>query len=202
MDEVAGAIADPVRREIMVMLRERRMSAGQIADRFTISRPAVSRHLRVLRESGLVHDELTGRQRFYRLDPAPLTELVGWLAPFMPAGLVAGQPATLATDAATRVATPATDVAATAGPRAGDAAALAGDEGAAWERRFDALETEVYRARRERRTPPAAGVTGAGRRAAGRSEAGSGKGAAAEAGRDRFDQRVPPRAAQREERSA
>ncbi|MGN9908508.1 metalloregulator ArsR/SmtB family transcription factor [Phytohabitans sp. LJ34] len=110
MDEVAGAIADPVRREILAMIRERRMSAGQIADRFAISRPAVSRHLRVLRESGLVHDELTGRQRFYRLDPAPLDALARWLTPF-----------------------------------------LRDDRAAAWEGHFDALETEVYRTRRERR---------------------------------------------------
>jgi DNA-binding transcriptional ArsR family regulator len=116
MDEVAGAIADPVRREILAMLRERRMSAGQIADRFAISRPAVSRHLRVLRECGLVHDELTGRQRFYRLDPAPLAALVEWLAPFVADGAPA----------------------------------------AAWESRFDALETEVYRTRRERRRAAAA----------------------------------------------
>ncbi|MDQ7908190.1 metalloregulator ArsR/SmtB family transcription factor [Phytohabitans sp. ZYX-F-186] len=115
MDEVAGAIADPVRREILAMLRERRMSAGQIADRFAISRPAVSRHLRVLRASGLVHDELTGRRRFYRLDPAPLARLAEWLTPF-----VADHPAS-----------------------------------AAWSRRFDALETEVYRTRRDRRRTPA-----------------------------------------------
>ncbi|MFD0745282.1 metalloregulator ArsR/SmtB family transcription factor [Phytohabitans flavus] len=111
MDEVAGAIADPVRREILAMLRERRMSAGQIADRFAISRPAVSRHLRVLRESGLVHDDLTGRQRFYRLDPAPLARLAQWLSPFVHHE----------------------------------------DPAATWEGRFDALETEVYRTRREHR---------------------------------------------------
>ncbi|MCM0677566.1 helix-turn-helix domain-containing protein, partial [Micromonospora phytophila] len=50
MDEVASAIADPVRRDILVMLRGGRLSAGDIAGRFPISRPAVSRHLRVLRE--------------------------------------------------------------------------------------------------------------------------------------------------------
>ena len=53
---MAGAIADPVRREILLMLRDQPLSAGQIADRFMISRPAVSRHLRVLREAGLVRD--------------------------------------------------------------------------------------------------------------------------------------------------
>ncbi|WP_090931659.1 metalloregulator ArsR/SmtB family transcription factor [Nonomuraea jiangxiensis] len=107
MDEVAGAIADPVRREILVMLRGGRLAAGQIAGHFQISRPAVSRHLRVLRQSGLVRDELVGRQRLYELDPGPFTELVAWLAQFArPAG---------------------------------------------WEHRLDALETEVYRTRRERR---------------------------------------------------
>jgi DNA-binding transcriptional ArsR family regulator len=83
VDEVAGAIADPVRRRILVMLREGRLSAGQIAGRFQISRPAVSRHLRVLRESGLVRDELVGRQRLYELDAERLTELASWLAQFV-----------------------------------------------------------------------------------------------------------------------
>ncbi|TDD33845.1 ArsR family transcriptional regulator [Nonomuraea terrae] len=82
MDETAGAIADPVRREILVMLRGGPMSAGEIAGRFAISRPAVSRHLRVLRESGLVRAELAGRRRLYTLDPGPFAELAGWLAQF------------------------------------------------------------------------------------------------------------------------
>ncbi|MCG8915881.1 metalloregulator ArsR/SmtB family transcription factor [Actinokineospora sp. PR83] len=82
MDEVVGAMADPVRRDILVMLRHERLSAGEIAARFPISRPAVSRHLRVLRDSGLVRDELVGRQRFYVLDPGKFTEVVDWLAQF------------------------------------------------------------------------------------------------------------------------
>ncbi|GGK03879.1 transcriptional regulator [Pilimelia anulata] len=79
MDEVAGAIADPVRREILLMLRDEPLSAGQIADRFVISRPAVSRHLRVLRGAGLVRDTADGRRRVYTLATGPLDELVGWL---------------------------------------------------------------------------------------------------------------------------
>lgn len=143
VDEVAGAIADPVRREILAMLRERSMSAGQVADRFAISRPAVSRHLRVLRESGLVHDELTGRQRFYRLDPAPLAQLAQWLAPFLPDG-----PAALPWDGlAGQPDHPAT----------GEHDDPATGPAAAWTGRFDALETEVYRTRRERRRPAASG---------------------------------------------
>jgi DNA-binding transcriptional ArsR family regulator len=70
MDDVAHAIADPVRREILLMLRGATLTVGEIARCFTISRPAVSRHLRVLRECGLVRDELVGRRRMYRLDAA------------------------------------------------------------------------------------------------------------------------------------
>ncbi|MFB9930477.1 metalloregulator ArsR/SmtB family transcription factor [Amycolatopsis halotolerans] len=79
MDLVANAIADPVRRDILTLLRRQRLPAGEIAARFDISRPAVSRHLRVLRESGLVRDELVGRQRFYALDPQGFAELTAWL---------------------------------------------------------------------------------------------------------------------------
>ncbi|GAA2632735.1 metalloregulator ArsR/SmtB family transcription factor [Paractinoplanes durhamensis] len=80
MDEVVGAIADPVRREILLMLRDELLSAGEIAERFAISRPAVSRHLRVLREAGLVRDTADGRRRVYALVAGPLDELSGWLA--------------------------------------------------------------------------------------------------------------------------
>jgi len=61
------------------MVRSEAWSAGEIAARFTISRPAISRHLRVLRECGLVRDELEGRRRLYRLDPAPLAGLAEWI---------------------------------------------------------------------------------------------------------------------------
>ncbi len=63
-----------------MLLRERETSAGEIADRFEISRPAVSRHLRVLRECGLVIAEVRGRRRLYRLETASLTPLEAWLA--------------------------------------------------------------------------------------------------------------------------
>jgi DNA-binding transcriptional ArsR family regulator len=86
-DDVAGAIADPVRREILTMLRDEPRSAGEIAGRFAISRPAVSRHLRVLREAGLVRDTADGRHRRYTLVTEPLDELAGWLEQFRrPAG--------------------------------------------------------------------------------------------------------------------
>src|SRR4029453_4457430 len=83
VDGVAGAIADPVRREILLMLRDEPLSAGQIADRFVISRPAVSRHLPVLRGAGPVADTAAGRRRVYTLVTAPLDELAGWLGRLM-----------------------------------------------------------------------------------------------------------------------
>src|SRR5262245_45766601 len=79
MDDVAFAVADPVRRDILMMLRSGELPAGEIARRFRISRPAVSRHLRVLRECGLVIDQVRGRERFYQLDAAPLAPLAAWL---------------------------------------------------------------------------------------------------------------------------
>ena len=77
-----AAIADPVRRGILAMLREKPLAAGLIAEQFPISRPAVSRHLRVLRECGLVRDELVGRERLYRLDPSRLAEVRDWIDGF------------------------------------------------------------------------------------------------------------------------
>ncbi len=59
MDDVAAAIADPVRRSILERLRSERLPAGRIAAAFPISRPAISRHLRVLREAGLVREVAT-----------------------------------------------------------------------------------------------------------------------------------------------
>lgn len=102
-------LADPVRREIIDVLRRQPLAAGEIAARFPISRPAISRHLRVLHEAGLVTIESVGRQRVYRFEPGPLIALDAWLQPYR----------------------------------------------ALWVSRLDALETEVYRTRRERRGQPA-----------------------------------------------
>ena len=79
MDAVAQALADPTRRSILMMLRDGAVSAGALAGAFDISRPAVSRHLRVLREAGLVKDELRGRERLYELELAALAELEAFL---------------------------------------------------------------------------------------------------------------------------
>ncbi len=80
MDAVAQSLADPVRREILRMLRLRPRSAGAIAEAFAISRPAISRHLRVLREAGLVSDHADGRQREYRIELESLRDLETFLS--------------------------------------------------------------------------------------------------------------------------
>ena len=80
MNSVAQALADPTRREILRMLRDRSLTAGAIAGAFPVSRPAISRHLRVLREAGLVRDEVIGRERQYALHLDALGELEGFLA--------------------------------------------------------------------------------------------------------------------------
>jgi DNA-binding transcriptional ArsR family regulator len=77
-----AAIADPTRRELLALLAEGEIAAGDLADRFPVSRPAISRHLRVLREAGLVRSRTEGRRRLYALDPTPLRELDAWLEPY------------------------------------------------------------------------------------------------------------------------
>ena len=74
-----AALADPTRRRIVELLAERELSAGEIASQFPTTRPGVSRHLRVLREQGLVQAREHGQRRLYSLDPAPLAELDSWL---------------------------------------------------------------------------------------------------------------------------
>jgi DNA-binding transcriptional ArsR family regulator len=73
------ALADPTRRRIVELLAEGERSAGEIASHFTTSRPGISRHLRVLREHGLVRTREDAQRRLYSLDPAPLEELDEWL---------------------------------------------------------------------------------------------------------------------------
>lgn len=74
------ALADPTRRTIVELLAAGERSAGEIAAQFETSRPGVSRHLRVLREQGLVRAREEGRLRLYSLEPGPLEELDEWLA--------------------------------------------------------------------------------------------------------------------------
>jgi DNA-binding transcriptional ArsR family regulator len=78
------ALADPTRRRIVELLAERDRDAGEIASHFRVSRPAVSRHLRVLREHGLVRAQSVAQRRVYSLDPEPLEEIDAWLAKYRP----------------------------------------------------------------------------------------------------------------------
>ena len=73
-------LADGTRRRIVELLADGERSAGELAGEFAVSRPAVSRHLRVLRQAGLVRARERGTQRLYSLDPAPLEELDAWLS--------------------------------------------------------------------------------------------------------------------------
>jgi DNA-binding transcriptional ArsR family regulator len=77
--EAAAAISDPIRRRVLELVRDDELPAGALAAQFDVSRPAVSRHLRVLRDAGLVRERRAGRLRLYRADPAPLEELRDWL---------------------------------------------------------------------------------------------------------------------------
>jgi DNA-binding transcriptional ArsR family regulator len=80
--ETLTALADPTRRELLALLAGGEVAAGALADRFPVSRPAISRHLRVLREAGLVTTRTDGRRRLYALDPRPLRKLDEWLEPY------------------------------------------------------------------------------------------------------------------------
>ena len=74
-----NAVAEPRRREILDALAAGERSVGELVDRLGVTQPVVSKHLRVLREVGLVHARDEGRQRFYSLDPAPLREVYDWV---------------------------------------------------------------------------------------------------------------------------
>lgn len=73
------ALADPTRRRILELLGDSERAAGEIADRFAASPPAISQHLKVLREAGLVKVRPDGQHRFYSLDPDGLDEVDAWL---------------------------------------------------------------------------------------------------------------------------
>lgn len=79
LDSGLRALSDTTRRGILVLLQEEQLSVLEIAERFPMSRPAISKHLRILREAGLVEETPAGRQRLYSLDPSPLELLQRWL---------------------------------------------------------------------------------------------------------------------------
>src|SRR5215208_1864953 len=79
MEDALHAIVEPRRRQILALVRERDLTAGEIAAHFDITRPAISQHLRVLTEAGLLVMRRSGARRLYRARPEGLAELRGWL---------------------------------------------------------------------------------------------------------------------------
>lgn len=77
-----NAIADPTRRAILDLLRKGEMPAGDIARHFPVSRPAIARHVGILRRAGLLRERRESRSRIYALDPAGLAAVDRWIAPY------------------------------------------------------------------------------------------------------------------------
>jgi DNA-binding transcriptional ArsR family regulator len=75
-------VAEPTRRRILDLLRDGDRPVGDLVHALGISQPGVSKHLRVLRDAGLVRVRQRAQQRWYRLDAAPLAEIDAWLAPY------------------------------------------------------------------------------------------------------------------------
>jgi DNA-binding transcriptional ArsR family regulator len=82
VDSSFAIVAEPNRRAILRLLLSSERSVGEIERELRLSQPAVSKHLRVLREAGLVESRIEAQRRVYRLRPEPLMELDAWLIPF------------------------------------------------------------------------------------------------------------------------
>jgi len=80
--DVFEAIAEPHRRHILGLLSRGELPAGEVVDAMGMSQPGVSKHLKLLREAGLVRMRADGQRRLYSLDPARLAELDAWLEPY------------------------------------------------------------------------------------------------------------------------
>jgi DNA-binding transcriptional ArsR family regulator len=82
MTTAYDALTEPTRRRILDLLRERPRSVGELVDLLAISQPLASKHLRVLREAGLVHVRQDAQRRWYELRPEPLAEIDAWLGQY------------------------------------------------------------------------------------------------------------------------
>lgn len=80
VQDTLQALADPTRREILNLLKQSRMSAGEISNHFSISGAAVSRHLSVLKEADLIRDEREGKYIYYELNATVLEEILLWIS--------------------------------------------------------------------------------------------------------------------------
>ena len=79
---VFRAISDPTRRAILDRMRAGEIGAGELAEQFPVSRPAIARHVRILRRAGLVRQRVDAQRRFYSLKAEALAEIDQWLAPY------------------------------------------------------------------------------------------------------------------------
>ena len=86
-NRVVSALADPTRMSVLEKLRDGPRSVGEIANDLPVSRPAVSQHLKVLKEAGLVNDRSVGTRRIYHIDPKGLGAMRAWLDQFWAAAL-------------------------------------------------------------------------------------------------------------------
>jgi DNA-binding transcriptional ArsR family regulator len=84
MSDAFAALADPTRRAILALLRTGEQPAGTLVERLGLPQPSVSKHLKTLREVGLVRARVDGPRRLYSLDAAPLAQLDAWLAAYRP----------------------------------------------------------------------------------------------------------------------
>lgn len=75
-------LAEPSRRRVLDLLREQEHTVGELVEALDMSQPSVSKHLRVLRDAGLVEASIDAQRRLYRLRPEPLAEVDAWLAPY------------------------------------------------------------------------------------------------------------------------
>jgi DNA-binding transcriptional ArsR family regulator len=82
MSTAFEALAEPTRRRILDEVRDRERSVGELVQRLELTQPGVSKHLRVLRDAGLVEVRQDAQRRLYRVRPEPLAEIDAWLAPY------------------------------------------------------------------------------------------------------------------------
>jgi len=75
-------LSEPTRRRVLDLLREQERTVGELVDALEMSQPAVSKHLRVLRDAGLVEARVDAQRRIYALRPEPLADVDAWLAPY------------------------------------------------------------------------------------------------------------------------
>ena len=80
--DVFQAIADPVRRDILNLIAHKHLKLNSIAENFDISRPAISQHIKILIECGLINIDQQGRERYCYIQPKKLSEVADWIEPF------------------------------------------------------------------------------------------------------------------------